>query len=70
MRKKKRSFWRTDYILLLIDRGLAKLAEDFEIDVVLCLYIKNWLNKRNCHALYESMVSYVGNRIKPDAIML
>ena len=49
---------------LNIDRGLAKLAEDFEIDVVLCLYIKNWLNKRNCHALYESMVGYVGNRIK------
>ena len=49
---------------LNIDRGLAKLAEDFEIDVVLCLHIKDWLNKRNCHALYESMVGYVGNRIK------
>ena len=53
-----------------MNREKAKLAGDFEIDVVLCLYIKDWLKKRNCHALYESMVGYVGNRIKLDAIML
>ena len=47
-----------------MDKGLAKLADDYEIAERLCLHIKDWLNKRNCHALYESMVSYVGNRIK------